>query len=85
MICKCVNNARKLSPHESLSQVQRKRHDPNEKDIGWRMSEIRKVNGKTLKEMATRIGVSTSFLCQLEHGQRHWKQRWIEGYLKLVV
>lgn len=47
-------------------------HVLDHKTIGRRMQAARHAKGVSLRVMAKRIGVSHSYLCLLEKGQRHW-------------
>ena len=47
---------------------------------GAKMSFLRRAAGMTMREMARRIGVSAGYLCDLEHGRRHWGKERLKGY-----
>ena len=38
--------------------------------FGWRLRELRRGQGKRLKDMAASLGVSAAYLSALEHGHR---------------
>jgi transcriptional regulator with XRE-family HTH domain len=50
------------------------------KAIGEELGELRKSKRKTLKEVAGVLGVTSSFLCDLEHGKRYWTPKRIAEF-----
>lgn len=48
--------------------------------LGMKMRVLRKDAGVTLREMARRIGVSASYLSDLELGRRRWSPRFRSAY-----
>lgn len=51
-----------------------------ESDLGAILRKKRKERGFTLKEVANRMGVSTPYLCDLEHGNRKWNDDLIQSF-----
>ena len=57
-------------------------HESDDVKLGRTLSGLRLRAGLSLRKMASRMGVSHSFLCQLEHGDRHWhgSENWEKAY-----
>lgn len=51
---------------------------------GKRLAKFRKAKGIKASWVADRIGISTSLLCYLESGQRHWNPEQVGKYLKAI-
>lgn len=52
--------------------------EQDDAEIGKRFAAIRKSNGMSLREAARRMGISHTYLSQLEQGHRRWSRRLIE-------
>lgn len=58
--------------------------EPDNKFIGRNLRESRVHEGISLRAMALKIGVSSSFLSQLERGDRTWKPELTMKCLKVL-
>lgn len=52
--------------------------------IGHKLKKRRQAAGIQQKYVALRMGVSASFLSDLEHGRRYWTQTMIDKYMEVV-
>ena len=50
--------------------------------IGINAMSLRKENGLTLREMSAKMGISISYLCDLEHGRKSWNKRLMISFIK---
>lgn len=44
----------------------------------------RVASGKSAKEVASSMGISTSYLCDLEHGRRSWTPEIVANFEKAI-
>ena len=51
---------------------------------GAALREMRLRRKVTVRTMAKRLGISASYLCDLEHGHRNWGKRRHDEYLRMV-
>jgi transcriptional regulator with XRE-family HTH domain len=58
--------------------------EKNHKTLGQSMRNSRIKAGLSLRKMAKKIGISFSFLAQLERGNRHWTQDVEYKFLKAL-
>ena len=54
--------------------------EPDDRAIGRRMREMRLAKGLSLKDAAARMGISPSYLSDLEQGRRRWGTRNVQRY-----
>ena len=47
--------------------------EPDDRAIGAEMREKRRAAGLSLRDAAKRMGLSASYLSDLERGNRHWR------------
>lgn len=57
----------------------------DDKALGQAMRRTRQTVAISLREMAKRMGISASYLSDLELGRRHWNAGIIEEYRQQVV
>lgn len=48
--------------------------EPNLKALGRQLRALRRESGLTMRQMAVHIGLSHSFVCQMERGLRAWRK-----------
>lgn len=49
---------------------------------GWKMKRLRVTMKASLNDMAIFVGKSPQYLCDLEKGDRKWKQEFCDAYQK---
>lgn len=58
--------------------------EKNHKTLGQSMRNSRIKAGLSMRKMAKKIGISFSFLAQLEKGNRHWTEDVEYKFLKIL-
>ena len=59
-------------------------NEPNQVAIGQTLRGLRLSSGLSLREMARRVGLSHSFLSQLETGSRRWRRSVLKRYEQAI-
>ena len=65
--CRCCDGSGKQYDHRS---------------VGREMTAYRKSENVSQVQVAKRMGYTTAFICDLEHGRRNWRTDLIEAYRK---
>jgi len=52
--------------------------------VGADMQSLRKLAGLKQSYIAMKLGFSTSYICQLEKGERHWNLDLIQAFKKAL-
>lgn len=52
--------------------------------IGERLRQCREQHGLSAREVASRMGYSAMYICDLEHGRRGWKHALVQEYLDAI-
>lgn len=54
--------------------------EPENRELGLEFRNMRKRHKYTLRELASRMGISASYLCDLELGRRNWNTEIIDRF-----
>jgi predicted transcriptional regulator len=58
--------------------------EPNDSTTGRQLKASRQAAGVSQREAAERMGITPTYLCDLELGRRHWSHSLIESFNKAV-
>jgi predicted transcriptional regulator len=60
-------------------------HDIDNRETGDVLKKARKTSRITQKAMAKALGISAAYLCDLEHGRRHWSSEMVHAFKAQLV